>query len=291
MGKYFRLLRVKHYIKNFLIFLPAFLTRNLLDVSIMTRLMTGFLIYSFAASVVYIVNDLRDAEKDRAHPTKCRRPIAAGEVSTHQAVTAIVCLLVLMAALSVGHDAFPRMLLLPTVYLVLNLGYSFGLKNVPLLDVFILMLGYLLRLEYGGWLAGCGVSKWMFLTMMFVAFFLGFGKRRGELLAYGTSSRESLKQYSADFLEKGMYTSLTAAIVFYALMCADTNTVVARYGADLLWSVPFVALISFRYMMLIEGGRSDGDPVSVVLSDKILVLLCAAFSLVLLILLYFPVRF
>ena len=133
-----------------------------------------------------------------------------------------------------------------------------------------------------------GVSKWMFLMMMFVSFFLGFGKRRGELIMYGISGRKSLMRYSANFLEKGMYTSLTVAIIFYSLMCADTNTIVAKSGADLLWSVPFVVLICFRYMMLVEGTENDGDPVSVLLSDRVLILLCIVFLTVLFILLYFP---
>ena len=182
-------------------------------------------------------------------------------------------------------------IVVPLVYLCINIAYSLKLKEYPLVDVLILMLGYLIRLEYGGLLIGTGVSAWMFLTVTASAFFLGFGKRRNELLLYGNGSRKNLKMYTVEFLDQACQMSMTTAIVFYALSCADTNTVVADAGVDLLWSVPLAFIICFKYLMDLHRNDCDGDPVEVVLKDKWLVILCAAFAVVLFILLYWQGRF
>lgn len=135
-------------------------------------------------------------------------------------------------------ENFIEMISIPFIYFVLNVLYSFGLKKIPLLDVSILMLGYLLRLIYGGVLGESGVSTWMFLTMMSAAFFCGFGKRRGELKAYGSENRDSLEKYSGAFLDQGILASCVMTIVFYAISCTDIDSVVAKSGVDMLWSVP-----------------------------------------------------
>lgn len=178
-------------------------------------------------------------------------------------------------------------MLIPSIYFTLNMAYSLKLKHIPLVDVFILMFGYVLRLQYGAVLAGVGVSAWMFLTITSSAFFLGFGKRRNELLRYGSTGRANLESYKMGFLDQACLMSMTTAIVFYSLSCADMNTTVAAAGVDLLWSVPVVFIIFLRYLMILNNGDSDGDPVEVILKDKYLLTLCVVFSVVLIVLLYF----
>lgn len=280
MKSVFKLLRIKHYIKNLLILLPAFLTGGFSDAGILVKNMAGVAVFSAMSSVVYIVNDIWDVEADRRHPTKCRRPIAAGEISIMGGYLLVVVLLAVSLCIGLAFGSFREMLLLPLLYLIVNIMYSFGLKNYPLVDVFILMLGYLIRLIYGGILTDCGVSSWMFLTMMSVAFFMGFGKRRGELHKYGNGSRKNLKRYTESFLKQGMVISCTLAVVFYAMTCADTDSVVAQAGVDLLWSVPGAVLILFRYLMLVLDDENDGDPVSVILSDRFLLCLGGGFALI-----------
>lgn len=186
-----------------------------------------------------------------------------------------------------GYKKFAfEYIFIPLLYLALNVAYSLKLKEYPLIDVFILMLGYVLRLIYGGRLAGTGLSAWMFLTITAAAFFLGFGKRRNELLMYGSVGRANLKEYTLDFLDRACQMSMTTTIIFYALSCADVNTAVAEAGVNLLWSVPAVFIICLRYLMILNDGKSDGDPVEVVFRDKWLILLGIVFLAVLMILLY-----
>lgn len=288
MKKYLKLLRIKHYIKNILIFLPAILSQQLFDKMILYKTMIGMIIFSIISSIIYIINDIRDVDSDRAHPIKSRRPLASGEISVRTAkylAAALAAAGILAWGAAVPSFDFSYMLI-PVVYLAINAAYSLKLKKYPLVDVSILMMGYVLRLMYGGVLAGTGVSAWMFLTITAGAFFMGFGKRRNELLIYGDSGRANLKVYTIEFLDQACLMSMTTTIVFYALSCADVNTAVAEVGVNLLWSVPVVFIICLRYLMILNDGKSDGDPIEVVLKDKWLLMLCAAFFSVLMILLY-----
>ena len=246
----------------------------------------GFLILSFTASIVYIMNDIKDIDADRQHPLKRRRPLASGRVSLSAAYVTAGVLAGLIVILWGAAGFAAKYIAWPAVYLAVNAAYSLKLKNIPLLDVLALMFCYVLRLIYGSVLAETQISNWMYLTMMSASFFMGFGKRRNEFLQYGTASRKSLRGYTAEFLDKAMQMSLTSSVVFYSLMCADTNTTVAAAGVNLLWTVPIVIIVCLRYLMLIEDGKSDGDPVSVILKDKILNALCFGYILAVLGLLY-----
>ena len=278
MREYLKLMRVKHYMKNLLIFLPAVLTRKLFEVQILKEVVIGAVIFSFASSVIYIINDIRDVEMDRQHPVKSKRPLASGKVSLPAAKTIVVFLTAAVICIW-GYKKFAfEYIFIPLLYLALNVAYSLKLKEYPLIDV--------LRLIYGGRLAGTGLSAWMFLTITAAAFFLGFGKRRNELLMYGSVGRANLKEYNLDFLDRACQMSMTTTIIFYALSCADVNTEVAEAGVNLLWSVPAVFIICLRYLMILNDGKSDGDPVEVVFRDKWLILLGIVFLAVLMILLY-----
>lgn len=284
--EYLKLMRVKHYIKNLLILLPAILTQQLFDWQVLGKMIMGIIIFSCMSSVIYIINDIRDIDSDRKHPTKCMRPLASGAVSVRAALLLAVFLAAVLAGVW-GMSGFQLAYIgIPCLYLAVNIAYSVKLKNYPLVDVFILMLGYVLRLVYGGMISGTGVSAWMFLTITAASFFLGFGKRRNELLMYGDGGRLNLKVYTLEFLDHACQMSMTVTIVFYALSCADTNTAVAGAGVNLLWSVPVVFIICLRYLMILNDGQSDGDPVNVVLRDKWLMILCIFFGVVLMYLLY-----
>ena len=286
---YIELIRVKHYVKNLIIFLPAMLTLQLGDMKILTDNITGFCILSFTASIVYIINDIQDADSDRRHPMKSSRPIASGAVSVMSAYIMIIILAVIIFVLW-GMSGFGKKYIVwPVIYLAVNIAYSTALKHIPLLDVLALAFCYIIRLLYGAALTEAQISNWMYLTMMSASFFMGFGKRRNEFVQYGTSARNSLKGYSAGFLDKAIQTALTSSVIFYSLMCADSNTAVARAGINLLWTVPIIIIICLRYLMIIEDGKSDGDPVSVILRDKALYLLCFGYILTVGVLLYLHV--
>ena len=184
MKRYFKLMRVHHYIKNFLVFAALACSGQLFQPDKLLMGLAGFAAFCMTSSVVYIVNDIRDREKDRRHPTKCSRPIAAGTVSVKSAWTLAAVLLA--AGFLCNFLAFQATAtLLLVVYLGLNLAYSFGLKNIPIVDVTILVAGFLIRILYGALVTGITISNWLYLTVIALAFYFSLGKRRNELKQLG----------------------------------------------------------------------------------------------------------
>ena len=286
MKHYIRLARPAHWMKNVLVLLPLLCSGQFLDPEKLAHGLWGFLAFSLLASAIYVLNDIRDREKDRKSTTKCRRPIAAGLISVPHATVYCVILVLLAAVLgylAAGTKASAWALLL--LYFALNLGYSFGLKDVPLIDITILALGFLLRMLYGGEVTDIAPSKWLCLTIIALSFYMGLGKRRGELRSQKGDTRAVLKYYNQSFLDKNMYMCVALAIVFYALWTVDEFTVLRVGSENLIWTVPLVILICLKYSLDVEG-QSDGDPVEVLLHDKILLLLLGILGLVMVLFLY-----
>lgn len=282
---YLKEMRVHHYIKNLLVFVPLICSGQILDPDKLLPSIYAFLSFCFISSAVYFINDIRDAEKDRNHPTKCNRPIAAGQISVRSAVIFTV-VLILLAVLFNCLCFHPLSTALLAVYFLLNLGYSLGLKNIPLLDVTILAAGYLIRAMYGSVVTGIEMSDWLYLVIISAAFYLGLGKRRNELKKQGSEdTREVIRKYSFSFLDSNMYICMALVVVFYALWTMDAKTIEAYHGSRMVWTVPVVMLIFMKYSMTVEG-NSDGDPVEVLLHDKVLLGLCAFYLLLMLALLY-----
>ena len=276
MKPYIKLMRVHHYIKNFLVFAALACSGQLFQWEKLSAGILGFLAFCMVSSVVYIINDIRDVEKDRAHPTKCKRPIAAGTVSVGAAwvLAAALLLIAVVCNLLVFH---PVSSVLLALYLVLNLAYSFGLKNIPIVDITILVAGFLIRILYGAVATGITVSNWLYLTVIALAFYFALGKRRNELKQLGSGqTRQVLKAYPVAFLDKSMGMCLTLANVFYALWSMDKNTVSLYNSEYLVFTVPIVLLITMKYSLNVEG-ESDGDPVEVLLHDKVLLVLCVVY--------------
>ena len=275
MKPYLKLMRPHHYIKNFLVFAALACSGQLFDPD---KLLSGFLAFAafcLTSSVVYIINDIRDVEKDRQHPTKCRRPIAAGTVSVKNAGI-LAALLGVLALVCNGLTFHSLATVLLVLYLGLNLAYSFGLKNIPIVDVTILVSGFLLRILYGALVTEITISNWLYLTVIALAFYFSLGKRRNELKQLKDGqTRKVLERYPLAFLDKSMSMCLTLAIAFYALW-SMADTTVAAYGQGLVFTVPIVMLIVMKYSLNIEGD-SDGDPVEVLVHDKVLLALCAVY--------------
>lgn len=284
MKHYIKLMRPHHYIKNFLVFAALACSGQLFDPKKLFAGFAGFIAFCMISSVVYIINDIRDVEKDRMHPTKCKRPIAAGTVSVKNAwVLAFVLLVIAIACNFLTFHRIATLLLF--LYLILNLAYSFGLKNIPLVDVTILVAGFLIRILYGAFVTGIVISNWLYLTVIALAFYFGLGKRRNELKHISDGqTRKVLQSYPISFLDKNMGMCLTLANVFYALWSMDENTV-ASYGSYLVFTVPIVLLITMKYSLNVEG-ESDGDPVEVLLHDKVLLVLCVLYIAAMFLILY-----
>lgn len=155
-----------------------------------------------------------------------------------------------------------------------------GLKNFPLIDIVLLVAGYLLRILYGGRLTGIEISDWMSLTVLSGACYLGFAKRRNELRFYGNGYRRALSKYTYEFLDKSTQLFMSMTLVFYSLWCSDGQTVIAERGTNFIWSVPIVFLAFLRYNLRLEDETCDGDPVEVILKDKFIICLIVIYVIV-----------
>ena len=274
MKKYFKLLRIKNYIKNVLIFLPAVFSKKLLDVSVLPGLLFGVAAFCSISSAVYIFNDLCDCKRDKLHPGKRNRPIASGAISRKSAVFIMFVYLVFgvgLNYLSNGWNVASWIIL--SAYLVQNVLYSLKLKHIPIVDIIILVAGFLMRIYYGSEIIGVSVSNWLYLSVLAISFYLGLGKRRNEIVVSGENeSRSVLCFYSYDFLDKNMYVCSGLAIVFYSLWCVDATTI-ANFGSNkMIWTIPLVILICITYSHSVEKCEVD-DPIDIIFKNKLILFL------------------
>lgn len=285
MKKWLKELRVTHYLKNCLLFVPAFFGGMFMQGDVWKSLLAAFACFCMGASAVYLINDIKDVEKDRMHPRKKDRPIAAGEIGIGSAAAAAAVLLVLSyAGLVVLVDAPVKTgaLLVFSGYLAVNAAYSIaGCKKIPLMDVAILVFGFYLRVLMGSVLTGVEISSWLYLVVISGAFYLAFGKRRNELKFAGSQGRDVLSGYAEGFLDKAMYSCMTMTNVFFALWCTQIGK-----EQSCMILVPVLMLICFKYSMDLERENNDGDPMNVILQDKVLLLLGVLFVALLFVLLY-----
>lgn len=286
MKKYIKLMRVHHYIKNLLVFVALICSGCLFDFEKFSKCIMGFLAFCTISSVVYIINDIKDVAKDRAHPTKCKRPIASGEVTNNQALLLAVILSMLALFFNYFTYSFESLFLL-VLYFAMNIAYSLGLKNYTIIDIAILVSGFLIRIIYGSVITGIDISNWLYLTVVVFALYFALGKRRNEIKQLGTdSTRNVLKKYPILFLDKSMNMCLTLGNAFYSLWSMDEKTIGLYNNDKVVFTAPLILLITLKYSLDVEGS-SDGDPVEVLLSDSVLMLMTIAYILIMLSILYF----
>lgn len=279
MKKYFKLLRVKNYIKNLLVLLPVLFGKRLFDVEILPNMIWSFVAFSAISSAVYIFNDLCDCKRDKNHPVKCKRPIASGEVSKKTAsvlitVLIFICIVSNYLACGLNNEAWALLLL----YLIQNILYSLILKKAPIIDIAIIAFGFLIRVFYGSAISGVDVSKWLYLTIIAISFYIGFGKRRNELaMAEKDETRPVLEHYNYNFLDKNMYVCSALTIVFYSLWTVSDTTTAHLGGNALVWTVPLVILICIAYSLSVEKSNVD-DPVDILFENKFLLALIVIYG-------------
>lgn len=263
------LIRIKHYIKNVLIFLPLTFSGLYKQSDNILVVFLGFVLFSFVSSIVYVINDVCDIEKDKLHEVKKNRPLPSKKVSIKEAYLIIVILFIICLILTFIIYKMTSIFVacLPFLYVVINILYSKWLKNIVLIDVFVLVIGFLIRLFFGSLLIDTFVSNYLYLTVMAGAFYLGFGKRRNEIMKNSDKSRKVLKYYNKDFLDKNMYVCLALTIVFYSMWATDPLVIYKINNNLLIWTIPILMIIFFEYSLVIESG-SHGDPVEVVVHNK-----------------------
>lgn len=279
-----KLMRIKHYLKNGLIFLPLIFNSQLFEIKPLLMTFYGFISFCLISSAVYVINDIKDVEKDRMHKIKKNRPIASGAISIKEAILLFIVLTISSLCINIFIIKEFSSILLISLYLILNIMYSLGLKNIPIIDVVILVSGFVIRVIYGASITSIEISKWLYLTVMSGSFFMGFGKRRNEIIKQGNDSRAVLKYYTKDYLDKFMYACLVLTLMFYSLWSVDTSTT-AKFGENMIYTIPLVMIIFMKYCLDIEG-NSYGDPVDVITSDKILMCMVGILAISMYILIY-----
>ncbi|MCM1006472.1 MAG: UbiA prenyltransferase family protein [Ruminococcus flavefaciens] len=282
MRSYIKLIRVKHWIKNLLIVIPAFFGTALIESEVIYQLIFGFFVFSFCSSAVYIINDLNDIENDRQHSDKCKRPLASGEVSKKEALILIAVLLMLASILNHFLCGFSLRSLIPWVYMILNLIYSISLKNKPVIDIVLLVSGFFFRVFYGSAITGIKISGWLYLTVISLSLFLAFGKRRNEKMSCGDSARKVLGYYSLQYLNSNMYMYLALFAVFYSIWSLNANDT-----GLMIYTTPLILVMMMRYSYKLEIDV-NGNPVDMILGDRVLIILGGIYALLLFVIIYFP---
>ncbi len=278
---YLTLLRPKDWAKNLFLFIPLFFSGTLRHWDLYPPLITGFFAFSFAASSIYIINDYRDREDDRRHPEKSSRPLASGAASPTGAL--ILCAVLLIAAVALALSISNKFLFVLGIYYLLNLGYSFGLKSIPILDILILSAGFVLRVKGGSVIAQIGLTEWLTIMVFLLALFMAIGKRRDDVLlrlSSGTEMRKSVKEYNLEYLNVVLALVCSVIIVAYFMytMSPEVQQRIAGLGRTdggssgsvyrLYYTcLPVLAGI-MRYLQIIFVKAEAGSPTKVLYKDR-----------------------
>jgi len=282
------LIRLHQWVKNLFIFIPAFFAERILDSDLFFRLIGGFVAFSLVASSIYILNDYVDVEKDRQHPKKRFRPLASGAI---QAPTALVLLgICFVAGMSLGYLTDPTLVWVMLGYFGMNVAYSFRLKQVPILDISLISIGFLLRVLAGGVVAEVPISKWLVILTFLLALLLALAKRRNEFLIArsGKDIRKGIEGYNLEFTTSAMVFTASITVVAY-IMYTTSEEVIKRIGNDYLYlSSIFVILGILRYLQLALVYEKTGSPTRILLKDVFIQLVLLAWLGTFALMLYSP---
>lgn len=279
-------LRPKQWTKNLLVFAALIFTIPNITVNMFYAAVAGFILFSFVSGAVYILNDLVDLELDQQHPTKKNRPMASGDLPPAIAVSAGSILLLVSLVASYYLNIWFGLIL--TIYFVLNVAYSFYLKNIVIIDVMVIATGFVLRAAGGAYVINVAMTPWFIICTMLLALFLAISKRRHELTlveqAGGTEGdyRVVLNSYSTRLLDEMNSIVTTATIISYALF-----TFTSGRTLNLMWTIPLVIYGIFRYLYLIHIENKGGQPDEILLKDKPILITVLLYTVLLVVILMF----
>lgn len=200
LSQYIALLRPHHWIKNSFIFLPLFFAGEVFNIGKLFDCFAGFFAFSFIASSIYVVNDYMDIENDRKHPDKCTRPLASGAVSKNSAIT--LFLITFFIGVGIAILIKPKFLFVLMLYFLMNIGYSLGLKNIAILDIVMIAIGFVLRIKAGGVISMIAISHWLMIMVFLLALFMAVGKRRDDLLIKIDSGVDMRKSMGSHHIQR-----------------------------------------------------------------------------------------
>ena len=260
-------MRPKQWTKNVFIFAALLFDIKLLDVTLGGRTTLAFILFCILSGSVYLINDLTDIDRDRQHPVKRNRPLASGGLSKPWAVSAAIVLPII--ALSLSFLLHPLFGLIALVYFVIQLFYSFGLKDVVILDVLIIAAGFVLRVAAGSAVAEAErFSPWLYVCITLLALFLALGKRRNELLLLEASAlghRKVLQEYSPQLLDQMIALVTSSTVIAYSLYTFSAENLPPN--KSMMLTIPFLLYSIFRYLYLIYQKNLGGSPEEILLRD------------------------
>ncbi len=279
-------MRPKQWTKNVFVFAALIFDRKLGYPDLFLVTLAGFILFSILSSTVYIINDIADVNADRNHPKKKNRPIASGALPIKVAV--VVAVLLIGTTLTLSYVLSPSFFVISLMYFVLFLAYSFFLKHVPLIDVMIIAAGFVLRVAAGVSLIQVErFSPWMYVVTTLLALYIGFGKRRAEIVLLNedaNSHRRVLDGYSVQFLDQLITIVSSTTIISYSLYTFSAANLPQNHA--MMLTIPIVVYGIFRYLFLIQIKGEGGAPDELLLSDLPLMLTCAIYGLSVLIIFY-----
>lgn len=263
---YILAMRPKQWTKNILVFAALVFSNNLFNLGLIVEVAIAFFCFCMASSAVYLLNDLRDRESDRRHPVKQFRPIAAGQVAPEHAM--IMTAILAAVALSIGFYLTPAFAGVLAGYMLLNISYSMYLKHFVIIDVFAISAGFVLRAAGGAVVLGVPISPWLYVCTIVLSLFIGFGKRRNELILLeddAGSHRKNLDDYSAPLLDQYIIVTAGATVMAYSLYTVVAPNLPANHL--MMATIPFVLYGIFRYLFLVHQRQEGGAPEQLILTD------------------------
>ncbi|WP_010246071.1 decaprenyl-phosphate phosphoribosyltransferase [Acetivibrio cellulolyticus] len=280
---YLRLLRPKQWIKNLFVFAPLIFAKHVFEYVYLKKVVAAFIIFCLISSSVYLLNDIIDCEKDRHHPKKKNRPIASGVISKVEGGILLAVLLPLVLAVAFYVERYFGFVIL--LYFINNVLYSFKVKHLVILDVMSIAVGFLLRVIGGALVIRVYISPWILLCTLLLSLFLGFSKRRNELVILETGAenhRKILEEYSLEFIDNMLSIITASTVMAYSLYTFSTNN--GNY--NMMITIPFVLYGIFRYQYIIYKKKEGGSPEETVLSDIPLIISIVLWGILSIVILY-----
>jgi 4-hydroxybenzoate polyprenyltransferase len=289
MIKYIKLLRPNNWIKNLIIILPVFFAGKILSLGYSELLNLGVTLLTFclSSSMIYVINDINDLEKDQAHPKKSKRPIASGEVSKREAYM-IVAVLAMFNLLPLFFLPI-QVVYYIVAYILMNLFYCFGMKNFAIIDISSISLGFVFRVLAGGEASSTLTTHWIIILIFLLMFSIALAKRRDDLVLSQNSNevyRKSQSGYTIQFIDIAKTISFTVTLVAY-IIYSVSNDVIERMGSNYVYITSFPVFLGImRYIQLTVVHNKSGYPVDLLLKDKLLIAIILLWALIFSVIVY-----
>lgn len=286
--KYLHLIRIKHWAKNTFLFLPLFFGGEFLATQHYVPLMIAFFAFGLVASTIYIINDLKDIDHDKLHPKKSARPLASGEVSKQKAK--LIASLLLVIGLLIALQLSIKFTFILGLYFFLNLAYTFWLKNISILDIIIVSIGFVLRVKAGSIITEIPLSHWIVLMIFLLALFMAIAKRRDDTILKtnsGINLRTVTNQYNLDYLNI-ILTLVSGVIIVSYIMYTLSSDVILRMGTyRLYYTSLFVIAGILRYLQITLVENNSGSPTAVLYKDRFIQICLLLWTISFYLLIYF----